>query len=175
MAKKNNFSEKVKNKWTFDQWKAFVPDDQYKLITRDEIPDFILNTSMSGKLHSALVASSGNDKAHYFVTICYRPDGGNTILDQEPYVVLFDKTKAGAAEPKLSGFIHHAKFSGSRQPLDKNVTHLLSLCGVTANIKCVSVPQKATGTLQDLQNEGLLTGTEFTVDVAGKKAEKAKK
>lgn len=171
----NNFSGKPKNQWSFDEWNGFIPDNQYKLIPREDIPKFILNTSMSGKLNSALVASSGNDKHHFFVTICYRPDDKNTVLDQEPYIVMFDKTQPGIPIEINSGFIHHAKFPGSRDPLDKNITHLLSLCGVTADIKFVTTPQKTEGTLEDLRNEGLLTGTSFTVGFVAKKAEKDNK
>ncbi|MBX7044223.1 MAG: hypothetical protein K1X86_00170 [Ignavibacteria bacterium] len=170
---KNQFSA-VPNKWSFDQWNDYIPNMEYKIVSIEELPEFIKNNEQAKKFNSALVASSGNDKAHFFVAIGFRYDKKKGELDQEPYFVLFDKTKSKIPSEVSSGFIHHANFSGRTEKLDKSSINLLSTCGVTANITCVSIPQETTGQLFELQKKKLLTGTAFTVDFSGKKQEKEK-
>lgn len=156
MGEKNKFSFYT-NEWSFDEWQSYIKNLEYKVVSPDELPDFLKNNDLIKKFNSCLVAASASNEAFFFSVIGFRPDRKNTVMDQEPYAVLFDSSSALL----YSGFFHHSDYEGRTVPIEARMTHLLNTCSVTSSIACSQIPTQKSGSLLDLEKQGLLTGTKF--------------
>ena len=154
MAKRNQFSE-WPNKWELENWQNYIPNMSFKVVKPNELPDFFLQNPITTKFNSAIVTCSGSTEAIYFGIQGLRPDNNNTVIDEDLYAVVFNKT-SGVSH---GGFLHHGDYPGRTTPIPPEITDLLIASGSTTDISINKIPDNSTGSLIDLKKDGLLTGT----------------
>ena len=87
----------------------------------------------------------------------YRID--HDSIDEHPYVVAFNKTN----NQQYSGFIEHGDWDDRTTPVPQEMQRLMSASGITVNFSFSRKPIQPIGTLQDLNNQGILNGYEKSV------------
>ena len=92
--------EYFKNGWGLNEWQNKCPESTYKVVDRNELPDW-LPSGLTSKFNSAVIASSGNTNTYVGIIMGYRID--HYKIDEHPFVVAFDKSN----QKEYSGFIEH--------------------------------------------------------------------
>jgi hypothetical protein len=165
---KPTFSE-FGNEWSKEQWLDYCGGwKRYKVKDADEFPDWMPNT-LADKFNSATVGCSGNDEVSVFILTGYRIDGD--AIDEHPYVVVFQQGE----EKAYSGFIHHANYEGRTSEIPAEMEELMKKGGVTVAFNFKRKPTRDEGTLEDMQEEGLLNGFVYATGKALKERKQKKR
>lgn len=151
---RDQFSE-WPNQWPLEEWQKYIDEMSYKVVKPADLPDFFKANSISNKFNSAIVTSSGSTEATYFGIQGLRPDEGNTVIDEDLYAVIFEKDTGNS----YAGFLHHGDYPGRTTPVPSHITDLLIASGSTTDISFERIPAAPSGSLFDLEREGILTGT----------------
>lgn len=154
MAKRDQFSA-WPSKWALNDWQKYIEDMTYKVVKPIDLPGFFQKNPISSKFNSAIITCSGSSEATYYGIQGLRPDNKNTVIDEDLYAVIFDK-KTGNS---YAGFLHHGNYPGRTTPVPKDITDLLIASGSTTEISFERIPSASSGSLFDLEREGIITGT----------------
>lgn len=146
-----------KNQWTLSEWQAKCPEMTYKVVERDELPDWMPKTLLD-KFNSGVFAASGNTETYVGIIMGYRIDKDQ--IDEHPFVVAFDKH----TQAEYSGIIDHGNWEpGRTTEIPTEMQQLINSSGLTVNFQFERKPTKAQGTLEDLRKQGILNGFETSV------------
>ncbi len=155
------FSE-YKSGWSLEKWQQECPEFTYKKIRVEEIPDW-MPSGLIENFNSAVIAASGNTGTYVGIIMGHRVDKDE--IDEHPYVAAFDKEK----NTVFSGFIDHGNWDGRTSPVPDEMKQLMEQSGIAANFRFDRLPIHDSGTLDDLQCQGILNGYIKSVDVVERK------
>ena len=160
-----NFFTEFESDFDAEKWRDYIPTNTYQFKQVNELPDFIQNNGLSKKFNSALVVASGSTSYDFYGVIGYRPDENNTVMDEHAFVYLKDNN----TNEVIGGILHHADYSGRSTPIPVNIQNALIASGVTASISFSRMPNQISGSLDDLVNQGILTGVSENFNITYKK------
>ncbi len=161
MANKNKFID-FKSQFDAVQWNNYIPLNTYGLKQINELPDFIQQNGLTKNFNSALVVASGSTAYNFYGVIGYRPDEGNTVIDEHAFVYLRDND----TNEILGGILHHADYEGRTSPIPQNIQDALTVSGVTASISFSRMPDIVAGSLDDLLKQGILSGVSANFNIS---------
>lgn len=165
---KPTFSE-FENKWNKERWLDYCGGwMRYKVKRAEELPDW-MPRKLTSKFNSATVGCSGNDKVSVFIVTGYRIE--EDAIDEHPYVVVFEQGE----EEAYGGFIHHADYEERTTEIPPEVEEAMKKSGVTVEFNFKRKPSRDEGTLEELQEEGLLNGFVYSTEKALKESKSRKK
>jgi hypothetical protein len=154
--------EFFKNGWRLNEWQDKCPELTYKVVDRNELPDW-LPSGLTNKFNSVVIASSGNKNTYVGIIMGYRID--HDKIDEHPFVVAFDKSN----QTEYSGFIEHGDWTpGRTTEIPDEMKRLIIVSGLTVEFRFERKPEIAFGTLDDLKQQGILNGYEKTVGIIEK-------
>ena len=147
---------------TKDEMKKLVPDFSYVRISTDSLPEAIRTNGLAQKCNSFLVAASGSTGGTCYTAIGLRPDQKGTVIDEHPFVFYYDRNDASRT---FGGIINQGHWPERTKPLEQWQIDLLSSCGLTVSFTYKTVPLNTSGSLDDLDRKGILTGvsTQFKI------------
>jgi hypothetical protein len=154
---RNKLSTKFKAKPDKEEWNSICPLNEYKLLSGQEAMDYgIVPTGMT-EINSVIVGASGSfDGTYmYFANYC-RID--HSFIDQDPYFELYE---SGNSQPSIYGILHHSDYDGRTELLDNDQLIRISASGCSVNIQFTAKPDKPSGTLEELRNQGKIQGFDF--------------
>lgn len=161
MANKNKFSD-FKSEFDAVEWDNYIPLNTYEHKQVNELPDFIQQNGLAKSFNSALVVASGSTAYDFYGVIGYRPDEGNTVMDEHAFVYLRDK----ATDEIFGGILHHGNYDGRTTPIPLNIQQALNSSGVSASISFSRMPTQISGSLDDLLNQGILSGVSANFNIS---------
>lgn len=150
---KNQFSP-INNPLSNEEWESFIPMNSFAMKEVHELPEFIRNNGVTQKFNSTLTVASASTSQEFYGIIGYRPDKQNTELDEHAWVYV----RNIETDTWQGGVLHHADYPGRTTPLPQYITDALNTSGVTASIDLDREPTKKSGSLEDLRDEGVLSG-----------------
>lgn len=154
------------NRWSKQEWSDYCGGlMRYKVKNEREFPKW-LPPSLTEKFNSATVGCSGNNDVSVFIFTGYRID--KDAIDEHPYVVIFHQDE----KEVYSGFIHHADYEGRTSEIPPEMEESMQKSGVTVEFNFKRKPSFNEGTLEGLQEEGLLDGFIYSIKMALKEREK---
>ena len=155
---KNKFSKKFKATPDKAKWNEICPPNEYRVLSADDAMTLgIVPTGMT-EVNTVIVGASGStDSTIMYFANYFRVDKDD--LDQEPYFELFE---SGSTQSGLYGIFHHADFDGRTEPLSTEDLARIAASGSTTEIQFTAKPDKPSGTLFELRDEGKLNGFNFT-------------
>ena len=153
------------NHWDINKWQRECPELTYKVVSTNELPNW-LPTGLTNKFNSAVIAASGNTQTYVGIIMGFRVDHDN--IDEHPYVVAFDKLN----NQEYSGFIEHGNWDNRTTPISPEMESLMAASGVSVTFSFNRKPLSPNGTLEDLNNQGILNGYKKTVNTIEEKRKK---
>lgn len=154
---KNKLSKNFKAKFNKDDWNKLCPPMEYRVIDGNEAHDLGLVPSGMTSINSVAIGASGStDSTIMYFANYFRIDG--TEIDQEPYIELYE---SGATNSDIYGIIHHADFPGRTETLSASELNKISASGSTTDIQFTCKPDKSSGSLEELREQGKINGFEF--------------
>lgn len=164
MANKNKFSE-FKSEFDAVEWNNYIPLNSYEHKQVNELPDFIKNNGLTNNFNSALIVASGSTDYNFYGVIGYRPDENNTVIDEHAFVYLVHKPTNNV----IGGILHHADYEGRTSTIPIDIQEALTISGVTASISSPRMPKQISGSLDDLLDDGILSGVSANFNISFKK------
>jgi len=119
------------------------------------LPPSVLENKLSNKFNSVLLTASGNDQYMCYSITGLRPDENNTVIDEHPFVLLYDKATPSA---NAWGIIHHGGWEDRTFGIPQYVTDKMLECGLTADFTYKGIPNGTTGELASLTANGMFQG-----------------
>ena len=104
----------------------------------------------------AIGASGSTDGTIMYFANYFRID--KSEIDQEPYIELYEN---GLTQSSIYGILHHADFIGRTETLDSSQLLRISASGSTTDIQFTAKPDKNEGTLDELRNQGKISGFDY--------------
>lgn len=151
------------NQWSMLEWQEKCPEMTYKVVSRNELPDWLPKTLID-KFNCGVFAASGNTQTYVGIVMGYRIDKNQ--IDEHPFVVAFDKQ----TQAEYSGIIDHGNWMpGRTTEMPIRMQQLISASGLTVNFQFERKPTMNQGTLEDLKRQGILNGFETAVAQIEKK------
>lgn len=151
-------STKFKSPLSKEQWGQLCPENEYRILGTQEATNLGIVHQNMNDINCVLVAASGSiDNTIMYFSIPFRVD--HNAIDQEPYFELFER---GSANCNLHGMIHHADYLGRTELLCQDQLDRIAASGSTVDLMFTSKPENLSGTLDQLRQEGKITGLEFT-------------
>jgi hypothetical protein len=147
------------------QWYDYLPLNKYSIKKTEDLPEFIKKNGLTTKFNSALVVASGSTLFDFYGVIGYRPDKGNTVVDEHAFVYLINKE----TDEVIGGILDHADYNGRTTYIPTNIQEALTISGVTANISFPRMPDVPEGDLNDLINKGLINGVSENFNISFRK------
>ncbi len=147
-----------KSEWDFGQWDDYAPRFSYRVVRPDEFPKW-LPKELTNKFNSAMVAASGNYDCDTFLFLGYRIDGDE--LDEHPYIVTFDHVNDEA----YAGLIEHIDYEDRTTKIPDSMLHAMEVSGVSAEVHLERHPDPLSGHVDDLIDQGLITGFKRSIEV----------
>jgi len=131
-----------------------VPNLTYKKLTVDELPDEIKSNGLTNKFNSVIAAASGSTGGAIVFTINgIRID--HDKIDEHPFVMYFD---ADDPTKNFGGIIDHGDWPDRTTFLESWQETAISASGITANFAYKGIPHWTSGSLYDLDDNGMLEG-----------------
>ncbi len=154
---KNKFSRNFKAKLDKDKWNEICPPMKYRVMTGPEACKLgIVPTGMNDVNTVAIGASGSTDSTIMYFANYFRID--KSEIDQEPYIELYEN---GLTQSSIYGILHHADFIGRTETLDSSQLLRISASGSTTDIQFTAKPDKNEGTLDELRNQGKISGFDY--------------
>jgi hypothetical protein len=153
----NEYHE-FESKWGFEEWRAYCPNFEYRMVTKEQFPPF-LPTGLSAKFNCAMVVASGSETNQTFVFQGYRVDG--LEIDEHQYIVSYDF----AENKSYAGLVEHADYTGRTTVIPAPMQLSMSLSGINVNYQFPTKPPNISGSIQELIDGGLIKGFTNSVDV----------
>jgi hypothetical protein len=145
--------------WSLDQWKAYCPNLEYRVVEQKDFPSF-LPTGLTVKFNCGMVVASGSATNQTFMFQGYRVD--KMMLDEHQYIATYNlesKQCLGA------GFVEHADYTGRSTVIPAEMQQSMSLSGIAVDYQFPTKPPGPSGSIQDLIDSGLIKGFENSVKV----------
>lgn len=153
MTKKNRFIP-IPNFPARIALETLVPNLTYRKLTVDQLPDEIKSNGLVTKFNSVVAAASGSlSGSIVFVLNGIRPDHGE--IDEHPFV--FHYGSSGSIED-FAGIIEHGNWSDRTTSLEPWQESAMSASGITADFTYKGIPPGASGSLFELESNGMLEG-----------------
>ncbi len=133
---------------------------EYKKIEISQLPSPLDKNGLVSKCNSFVLASSGSTDSTVYSFVGIRPDHNN--VDEHPIVLYYDRLDQSK---NFGGIIHHGNWPDRTVPLTPEQTTALSASGITANFTYKSIPSGASGSLNDLNINGMLQGLSAQFDI----------
>jgi len=154
---KNKFSRNFKAKLDKDKWNEICPPMEYRVMTGPEAYTLgIVPTGMNDVNTVAIGASGSTDSTIMYFANYFRID--KSEIDQEPYIELYEN---GLTQSSIHGILHHADFIGRTETLDSSQLLRITASGSTTDIQFTAKPDKNEGTLDELRNQGKISGFDY--------------
>ena len=154
---RNKLSRNFKANPDKDKWNEVCPPMEYRVISGESALSLgIVPTGMID-INSVVIGASGStDSTIMYFANYFRID--KSEIDQEPYIELYE---SGSTQSSLYGILHHADFSGRTETLDSTQLIKIAASGSTADIQFTAKPDVPAGTLEDLRNQGKISGFDY--------------
>ncbi|MBL7867161.1 MAG: hypothetical protein JNM71_03995 [Flavobacterium lindanitolerans] len=134
---------------------SLVDNLQYKRICTDFLPDEIKSNGLVTKFNSVIIAASGSTETMCYTIVGLRPDQGNTVIDEHPFVIGYNNNHPTQS---FGGIIHHGDWNGRTQNLTQEQINILNTSGLTAEFTYKDIPMNTSGSLYDLHQKNMLEG-----------------
>lgn len=136
-------------------FEKLVGNLEYKRIETTELPSEIQNNELIKKWNSCILAASGSTETMCYTIVGLRPDENNTVIDEHPIVVGYDNLNPSH---NFGGIINHGKWKGRTLELEQYQIDLLNTCGLHSGFTYKGIPPKTSGSLYELNENGMLEG-----------------
>lgn len=130
-----------------------VGNIEYRRIGINELPENIRSNGLTEKCNSFILAASGSTDGMLYAFVGIRPDGPN--IDEHPFVYYYDYHDESK---NFGGIIHHGNWDDRTTPLNQEQLIAISQSGITASFTYKDIPPGASGSLYDLNENGMLEG-----------------
>jgi hypothetical protein len=131
-----------------------IPNLTYKKLKVDELPHEIKSNGLTSKFNSVLVAASGSTGG----TMVFTFNGiriDHDKIDEHPFVIYFDGTDS---TKDFGGIIDHGDWPDRTTSLEPWQETAISASGITADFSYKGILPGTSGSLYDLDDNGMLTG-----------------
>ena len=146
-----------------------VKDYHYCKISADKVPDEITNNGLSKKMNSYILAASGSTSGICYSFVGLRPDKGNTVIDEHPFLFYYDYSDP---TKNFGGILDHGDWPDRTKPLEQWQIDILIASGLTTEFTYKSIPPKSSGSLDNLNNNNMLKGLSKQFEVLLKNQQK---
>lgn len=126
---------------------------EYRRVEIHELPLAIQSNGLTNKCNSFILAASGSTDGMLYTLVGVRPDGPN--IDEHPFLYYYDNNDA---TKNFGGIIHHGNWNDRTTPLTQQQILAISASGITASFTYKGIPNGASGSLYDLNANGMLEG-----------------
>ena len=154
----SNEYHEFESKWTLAKWQAYCPNLQYRIVKKNDFPDF-LPPALTDKFNCAMVVASGSNHNQTFVFQGYRVDG--QVLDEHQYIVSYDIDQSKC----YAGFVEHPDYEERRIPIPPEMQTSMSLSGIHIDFQFLRKPPVESGSIDQLIDQGLIRGFTNSVEV----------
>jgi len=155
--KKNKFT-RIPNIPSREKLQNLVPNLTYKKLTVDELPVEIKSNGLISKFNSVIAAASGSTAGDMvFIFNGIRID--HNKIDEHPFVIYFDETDN---TKDFGGIIDHGDWPDRTTFLEPWQETAISASGITASFSYKGIPPGTSGSLYDLEDNGMLEGFKKT-------------
>ncbi len=131
-----------------------VPNLTYKKLKVDELPVEIKSNGLTNKFNSVIAAASGSTGG----TMVFAFNGiriDHDQIDEHPFVIYLDSNDP---TKNFGGIIDHGDWPDRTTFLEPWQESAISASGITADFAYKGIPPGTSGSLYDLDNNGLLYG-----------------
>lgn len=156
---KNQFSP-LENLPNEEDLKSLVSNFEYRRLEIHELPEPIASNGLTKKCNSFILGASGSTSGMLYTVNGLRPDGKD--MDQNPFVFYYDYEDSAK---NFGGIIHHGDWPERTIPLEQHQIDAMIASGLTASFSYKGIPLGATGSLGDLNTNGLLEGISEQFDI----------
>lgn len=150
---KNKFT-RIENIPSREKLEAIVPNLTYKYLRIEELPDEFKSYGLISKFNSVIAAASGTTTGvMVFAFNGVRID--HPKIDEHPFLIYFD----GNDQTKdFGGIIDHGDWPDRTTYLESWQEEAISASGITASFMYKGIPPQSSGSLYDLDDNGMLEG-----------------
>lgn len=149
--KKKNMFSPLPNPWSQEDWHSFIGEDEYRVISPQELPPWYPQ-DLASKLQCAIMYCSSSTATLYYGINGLRMDKNE--IDEDPYVWVCGK-ETGECH---SGFIHHGDWPGRTTPIPNQMQQAITASGFDLDYRFTRLPTEPSGSIEDLEKQGLLEG-----------------
>lgn len=132
-----------------------VNNFEYVKLSAINAPSEILNSGLSKKMNSYILASSGTTSGTCYSFIGLRPDKGNSVIDEHPFLFYYDHNNPAK---NFGGILDHGNWPDRTIDLEPWQMDCINLSGLTYEFNYKGIPPDTSGTLEDLDKKGMLVG-----------------
>lgn len=136
-----------------EELEQLIDDIQYRKLEIHELPEAIKSNGLTNKCNSFILAASGSTDGMLYSFVGIRPDGPN--IDEHPFVYYYDYNDDNKS---FGGIIHHGNWDDRTTALSQDQLNAISASGITASFTYKNIPTGASGSLYDLNENGMLDG-----------------
>lgn len=147
--------------------KGLIDDLQYKRIQVHDVPFPISSNSLLQKFNSVLVAASGSTDGTLYTMVGIRKD--KEFIDEHPIVMYFSNEDPSK---NFGGIIHHGDWTDRTVALEDWQLNAMAASGLTASFTYKNIPMEGSGSLYDLNHNGMLEGISSQFNLLNKKRPK---
>lgn len=137
-----------------EELERLVDNMGYIKLEVNKLPDEVKNNGLSGKFNSVILCASGSTESMVYSAVGIRPDKGG-VADEHPFVFYYDNNDPSGS---FGGIIHHGDWPGRTTSLSQTQIDALDASGLTASFAYKGIPQDSSGSLDDLNRNGMLEG-----------------
>lgn len=149
-------------------WESLIGNMEYKRIPTSDLPSSVRDNGLTAKFNSVILAASGSTASMAYSAIGLRPDK-NDKLDEHPFVFYYDNNNDSE---NFGGIIHHGDWNQRTIDLNPNQITALSASGLTASFTYKDIPPNSSGSLIELNDNGMLQGVSEQFKILIKEKEK---
>ena len=149
-------------------WESLIGNMEYKRISVSDLPSEVRENELTDKFNSVILAASGSSASMAYSIIGLRLDK-NDKLDEHPFVFHYDNTDDSE---NFGGIIHHGHWHERTTNLNPSQITALSASGLTASFTYKDIPPNGSGSLTDLNDNGMLKGVSEQFKILSKEKRK---
>jgi len=174
LKKSNKRRKFYNNKFTLleknppiNAWLKLGNNLEYNRVPVSDLPEEVRENGLTTKFNSAIVAISGSTEHTVVSVIGLRPDKGN-VIDEHSMVYYYDNVNS---INNFGGIIHHGNWQGRTTTMTDQQVAAIEASGLTAAFTYKEIPLPGSGSLQNLDEKGMLTGLskQFKILIENKK------
>lgn len=163
---KNQFSP-LENLPDENELKKLVSNFEFIYLDVNQVPGPIASNGLSTKCHGFVLGASGSTDGMLYSFNGIRPDKGD--VDENPFVFYYDYKDPSK---NFGGIIHHGNWPDRTVPLEQWQIEAMFASGMTASFTYKGIKPGATGSLNDLKNNGMLQGFSDQFEILFKNKDK---
>lgn len=151
--KKNKFI-RIKNLPSRKKLETLVPNLTYKYLSVEELPEELKSNRLTTKFNSVIAAASGvNSGVMVFSFNGIRID--NDKIDEHPIIIFYD---GNDESENFGGIINHGNWPDRTTSMELWQEEAIVASGINATFMYKGIPPQASGSLYDLDKNGMLEG-----------------